>query len=163
MWICYTSIMNICLVPVDIKEKKVLNDLIKEYQKEILKQAKVEDYKYLDSYWQDSDRHPYFIKDDDEIVGFVLVNKYSLVKKEANSISEFYVKKEFRYTGIGKQSAFKTFDLFRGKWEIRELNDNVPAQDFWRKVIGEYTNGNFKEIVLNNKDWQGPVQVFDNN
>jgi predicted acetyltransferase len=154
--------MKILLIPVDTKEKEILSDLIQEYQKEILKQENIEEYKYLDSYWRDTTRHPYFIKVDEAIAGFVLVNKYSLAEKEANSISEFYIRKEFRNKGIGKQVAFKTFDQFRGKWEVRELNENVTAQEFWRKVINEYTNGNFKEAVLNNKDWQGPVQIFDN-
>ena len=155
--------MNIHLVPVNIKNKEIISDLLKEYQKEVLKQKKVEEYKYLDSYWQDPDRYPYFIKVNKVTVGFVLVNSYSLVEKEAKSISEFYVKNEFRNKEIGKLAAYNAFDLFLGKWEIRELNDNVPAQSFWRKVINEYTNGNFKEIVLNNKDWHGPVQVFNNN
>ena len=155
--------MKIHLIPVSIGEKEILSNLIQEYQKEIFKQEKIGEYKYLDSYWQEPNRHPYFIKVDDEIVGFVLVNKYSLVEKEANSISEFYIKKESRNKGIGKQSAFKTFDLFPGKWEIRELDDNVPAQGFWRKVINEYTNGDFKEVILNNREWRGPTQIFDNN
>ena len=155
--------MNTYLKPVDIKEKKTLGDLIEEYQKEILKIEKIEKYKYLDSYWQDPDSHPFFIEVDNTIAGFVLINNYCLIEKDAKSISEFYVKKEFRNKEIGKLSAFRAFDLFRGKWEIRELNSNIPAQDFWLKVIGEYTNGNFKKIILNNKDWHGPVQIFNNN
>jgi len=154
--------MNIHLVQVDIKEKGTLGNLIKEYQKEILGLKKVEEYKYLDSYWQEPERHPYYIKVDDTTVGFVLVNNFSLIEKGARSISEFYIKKEFRNKGIGKLTAFKVFDLFRGKWEIRELSDNAQAQNFWRKVIYEYTHNNYLETLLDNENWRGPVQVFDN-
>jgi len=153
---------KINLVPVDIKDKKILSDLIKEYQKEILKQEKVEEYKYLDSYWQDSSSYPYFIMFNGTVVGFVLVNDFTLVEKGARSISEFYIKKEFRNKGVGKLAAIKTFDLFPGKWEIRELIDNIAAQNFWRKVIGKYTNGNFKEITFDKKDYHRLVQIFDN-
>lgn len=152
--------MEIKLVLVDVKDKKVLSDLISEYQREILKSEKVEEYKYLDSYWQKPNRHPYFIEVDNKVVGFVLVNDYSLVEKEAKNISEFYIKPEFRNKGIGKLSAKKVFDLFPGKWEIRELGDNNPAQQFWRNVINKYTNGNYHEILLNNEKWHGPVQTF---
>jgi len=35
---------------------------------------------------------------------------------------------------------------------------NVPAQKFWRKIISEYTKGNYKEIQK--ADWEGPIQMF---
>lgn len=154
--------MEIHLVPIDIKEKQSLNDLIKEYQKEILNQGVVEEYKYLGSYWQDPDRHPYFIKVDDVIAGFVLVNNFTYIEEGSKSISEFYVKKEFRNKGIGKQAAYKIFDLYPGKWEIRELDDNIDGQKFWQKIINKYTKGNYIEIVLNDKDKYDLVQIFDN-
>ncbi|CRZ33954.1 hypothetical protein DFR55_10881 [Herbinix hemicellulosilytica] len=38
------------------------------------------------------------------------------------------------------------------------MESNKPAQDFWRKVIGEFTNGDYEEIRKEN--WNGPVQRF---
>ena len=58
---------DLCLVFVDITEKKVFNNLLEEYQKEILKLKEVDEYKYFDSYWQESGRYPYFIKVDNVI------------------------------------------------------------------------------------------------
>jgi hypothetical protein len=42
---------------------------------------------------------------------------------------------------------------------VAQDEENIPAQRFWRKIIGEYTNGDFKD------DWsaeqpKGPKQVF---
>lgn len=59
-------------------------------------------------------------------------------------------------------AAFKVFDLFKGNWEIRQIKENILAQSFWRKIINEYTNDNFKETFLNNENWCGPIQVFKN-
>ena len=42
------------------------------------------------------------------------------------------------------------FNKYHGKWEIRILLKNKKAQDFWRKIIKEYTNNNFKEILIRN-------------
>ncbi len=35
--------------------------------------------------------------------------------------------------------------------------ENLPAQTFWRKVINEYTEGNFTEV----QQEKGPVQEFE--
>jgi hypothetical protein len=53
------------------------------------------------------------------------------------------------------------FNLFPGKWEVREIESNVAGQHFWRKIIAEYTSGDFNEVSLNNESWQGPAQVFE--
>jgi len=84
------------------------------------------------------------------------------VEKEAKNISEFYIKKEFRNKRIGREAALKIFEIFEGKWEVREIKENPTAHQFWLKVIGEYTQGNFKEIEMNNEKWQGWTQIFPN-
>lgn len=154
--------MNIELRLVETKDKPILKQLLEDYEKELLNSDSVEEYKYLDSYWEKSDRYPYFIEVDDRVAGFVLINNYNLVEKSAKNIAEFYIKKDFRKLGIGKNAATKAFEMFPGAWEVRELRSNVPAQNFWRKVIGGYTNGKYKEIDLNNEKWNGFVQTFNN-
>lgn len=151
--------MEIKLKSIQKEEKKYLSNLIKEYQSEILDESS--EYKYLDSYWEKPDRHAYFITIGSEVVGFVLINKHTFVAKKSYSISEFYIKKDWRNLGIGKKTAIMIFDLFRGKWEIREIDNNKSAQQFWRKVIGEYTNNKFEEHVFANADWSGPIQIFE--
>jgi len=153
--------MEIKLRLVDIKNKEALRAMINDYQGEILKSEAPEEYKYLDSYWQKPDRYPYFIEADEKIAGFVLVNKYNLIEKDAMNLTEFYIKPKFRKQDIGKISAKKVFDLFPGKWEVRELESNPFSQKFWRNVIAEYTGKNYKEVVLNNEKWHGPIQTFD--
>jgi len=152
--------MEIKITLVGIKDKEILRTLVNDYQKEIVKSENPEEYKYLDSYWQKPNRYPYFIEVDGKIAGFVLVNNYNLIEKDAKNVSEFYIKREFRKKSIGKMSAKKVFDLFPGKWEVRELESNTVAQKFWRNVIEEYTGNNYKEVILDNEKWHGPVQTF---
>jgi len=149
------------LILAHVSEKNILSNLIRDYQEEILKVDNVDDYKYLDSYWEKDNRWPYFIKIDGQVAGFVLINCHNIIEKDAKNIVEFYIKKEFRNKGVGKLAAKKAFDLFPGKWEVRELKDNLQAINFWRKVIGEYTKNNFQEIIMNNEKWNGPVQIFN--
>lgn len=119
-------------------------------------------YKYLDNYWQEENRHPFFIKVDDKLAGFVLVNKHTYLSDDANAIAEFFILKKYRRGGIGSNAAKQIFDMFPGKWEVTQTNQNKDAQKFWNKVVNEYTNGNYKEVVLDNEKWKGPVLTFDN-
>jgi len=144
--------MNIELQQIIIEDKPLLNQLLTDYQKEILKKDIVDEYKHTNSYWEKPGRYPYF----------VLINNYNILETKAKSISEFYIKKEFRKQDIGKTAAIKAFKLFPGKWEVGELRENVPAHSFWRKVIEEYTGNKFEEIDLSNEKWDGFVQTFDN-
>ena len=47
-------------------------------------------------------------------------------------------------------------------WEIAVQAGNMPAQTFWRKVISEYSQGAFQEVLLDNDEWEGPVFSLDN-
>lgn len=58
--------------------------------------------------------------------------------------------------------AKQIFDEMPGKWEVRVIATNVPAQSFWRKIILEYTGGRFDERLLADDDWTGPVFWFEN-
>jgi predicted acetyltransferase len=35
--------------------------------------------------------------------------------------------------------------MFGGRWEVREMPANAPAQCFWRQIIADYTGGAFTE------------------
>ncbi len=119
-------------------------------------------YSYLDHYWKEKDRHPFIVRVDGKLAGFVLVNRHTYLPENEWAIAEFFIMRKYRRQGIGKAAAFCIFDLFRGKWEVQEIEANIPAQRFWRKVIAEYTGGRYREAGLNNDLWKGPVQYFDN-
>jgi predicted acetyltransferase len=120
-------------------------------------------YGHLNSYWEDATRFPFLISVDAHIAGFVLVNSvtYALAEGEAHSVAEFFILRKYRRKGVGRAAAFHVFNLFPGKWEVREIESNVAGQHFWRKIIAEYTSGDFNEVSLNNESWQGPAQVFE--
>ena len=154
--------MKIRLVPIKISDRNVLKEMLYEYQKEMLGGDPGE-YKYLDSYWQKPDRFSYFIEVVGKVAGFALVNNYDLVINEGKNIAEFYVKKEFRKKGVGKEAARQVYNLFPGKWENRQITENPYAHTYWLKIISEFTKDNFKEVDMNNDKWHGWVQTFDMN
>ncbi len=121
-------------------------------------------YRYFDEYWREPDRSPFLIYSDANLAGFVLVNTYTVVLEQGTgmSIAEFFVMRKYRRQGVGRWAAFHAFDRFPGLWEVREHSDNLAGQQFWRSIIGEYTGGEYSEVVLNTPSWVGPVQTFDN-
>jgi len=160
--------MNIQVVKSGIEEKSIIDDLMQLYLPELGDHEKNKsgryEYKYLDNYWKEPNRHPFFIKVDENVAGFVLVDEkdFNAEPDYPLGITEFFVLKEYRKQAVGEKVAQEIFGIFQGRWSIREKEDNKSAQEFWRKVIDRYTNGNYKEVISNNERWRGPVQLFDN-
>ncbi len=90
---------------------------------------------------------PFVLRVDDRLAGFALVRRLEDGASPVFEIAEFFVLRKYRRHGIGREAAHGLFDLLQGSWEVRELLDNRPAQEFWRKVISEYTHGSFAETV----------------
>jgi len=112
-------------------------------------------YPYLEDYWREvNHRFPYVIKQNGKYVGFVLVRFIESKECDYFSIAEFFIMKKYRKEGIGKAVAKQIFNLHKGQWEVYQLESNKPAQIFWNKTIDEYTQGNFKERVENNRKIQ---------
>jgi len=154
--------MNIKLTPVDIKDKNKLGNMLRVYQKEMFKRD-MGKYKYLDSYWKNPRRFPFFVMIDSVIAGLVLINDHTIILDNGNSISEFYISKDFREKGIGKEAARLAFNMFPGKWEIRELKDNKRAHSFWNTIISEFTNKKYTEVYTDNDEWDGWIITFNMN
>lgn len=146
--------MNLKLIEVDEKDKQIIYNLMQlytydlsVYQDETVKFTMQESglyvmSKYIERYWQEENRHPYVLKCDGELVGFVL-ERFN--EEGNNEIAEFFVINKFRRKGVGTFMARKMFELYKGKWEICTLLKNERAQKFWRKTIKDYTNNNFEE------------------
>ena len=101
--------------------------------------------KYVEMYWTSDKRHPYILKCDNELAGFVLA-RYNEDGK--NEIAEFFVLNKYRRSGAGKFMANEMFELYKGPWEVRTLLKNERAQNFWRNVIREFSNNNFEEKLI---------------
>ncbi|RXZ76745.1 acetyltransferase [Paenibacillaceae bacterium] len=129
------------------------------------------DYKYLDHYWtehgqNEEGRHAILVQINDLLAGFAFINNFSLIVPRTpttRSLAEFFIMRKWRRRKFGKVIANEIFEMFPGHWEIRQERENVNAQHFWRKVVGEYTSGGYKEVNVNNEEWDGPIQTFNNN
>jgi predicted acetyltransferase len=64
-------------------------------------------------------------------------------------MAEFFIARQHRRRGIGQSAVRLIFDRFAGTWEIVEYLRNPNAVSFWRKVLAQYTRGNYEERVVN--------------
>lgn len=158
---------KITVLPASRADKPLLRRLMElylydfsEFTEEDVNEHGLYGYEYLDHYWTQSERHAFLIRVDDNLAGFVLVRTLHLDSGEViHTISEFFIMRKYRGQSVGREVAYRIFDRFPGRWRVGQRQENRGAQIFWRKVIGEYTDGRFEEST--HPRWDGPMQTFE--
>lgn len=138
--------MNIELVKVNKNEKEKLEKLLQLYLHDLSIYFPLDfdsekcEYKYdLDKYFNND--FAYFIKSDNNILGFILIDNNG----ESNyEISEMFVLNNYKNKKVGTMSVIKAFALYKGKWTIKAVPKSEKAEKFWVKVVSEYTNNNYE-------------------
>jgi len=162
--------MNIQIVPAKESQKSILQQLMElysydfsEFAHDDVNEHGLYGYSYLDHYWTDETRHPFFIIVDGHYAGFVLVTKHCIYTADstAHNISEFFVMRKYRKAGVGRLAARRVFDMFSGMWEVRVLHINVAAMPFWAKVVAEYADGKHTFHPVAVVGWDGIGFTFD--
>lgn len=161
--------MQIEIIVAAEMQKPVLRQLLElyahdfsEFTKEDVGEHGYFGYTYLDHYWTDDTRSPFFIKVDGNLAGFVLVRQHCeyTTNEYAHDIAEFFVMRKYRGLGVGRRAAMQVFDLFPGEWEVRVYHSNKPAHVFWRKTIDDYTGGRYTYHPDPTEDWNGVGYTF---
>lgn len=113
-------------------------------------------YEQLPLYWKEPDRYPFLITVDGHWAGFVFVRRGSQISGDANiwDVAEFFIVRGYRRLGIGRKAAHEVWKKFPGTWEVRVIDRNQKAKDFWGRVIREFT-GKAIEPVSFDKNGNG--------
>ncbi len=162
----WNRIMDIEVQAIPFEHKVVLRNLMElcqhdysEFSRDDVNEHGSFDYRYLDYYWTEPGRYPFFVRVSGTLAGFVLVRTLEGdLGRVTYSLAEFFILRKYRRQGIGQQVAFRIFEQFPGQWKVGQEAGNLPAQRFWRTVITRYTQGAFQEIQ--EAGWKGPIQIF---
>ncbi|MDT3429121.1 putative acetyltransferase [Paenibacillus forsythiae] len=73
-------------------------------------------------------------------------------------IYDFMIMKKYRRSGIGYAAAIKAIEMYKANWKIAQMETNIPAILFWRKVIKDYTRDNYTEKFR--EDVKKYIQLF---
>lgn len=145
--------MNISLEKTEKNKKEVLFRLLQYslYEESLgdlndMNENALFDYPWFEQYFTEKEREAYFIRecDTDRMLGFVMINTYVQQCSHGHSIAEFMVLPKFRRNRIGKKAAFRCFDRHQGNWEISPAYGSEQAYLFWKHVIDEYTDGDYR-------------------
>ncbi|PGK46145.1 GNAT family N-acetyltransferase [Bacillus anthracis] len=117
-------------------------------------------YEDLHMFWGNDGITPYFIKCDNDIVGFLLLLERPFLNKEHDfSINDIFVLNQYKGKGIGKQVIENLLKEKRGQYFVIKIEKNVPAVSFW-KVLYSELNIEFDEKTQLIDDEECLVQTF---
>lgn len=95
--------------------------------------------------------------------GLAVVNLKSYLSDDPHvrDIAEFFVMKIYRKRHLGQEMAHELFNLFPGKWEIRQLPEAKEARAFWLKVLDRFFEGRFTDQHVEHPRFKGHMQTFE--
>lgn len=122
----------------------------------------IEQYDVQDEWIKYPDRRfPFIIMVDNMPAGFTLVSTKPMAPKGVDNFAfEMFLLRPYRGKNIAEEAITKIFDKFTGKWELytNPTDNNIRGQKFWRKVVKNYTNGNYEECF--GKTFDGDKLIF---
>ena len=110
----------------------------------------------INDYINHDDYSSYIIMCDQNIAGIAVIK--FIDNKEVNYFRHFFIMRKYRRNRVGQNAVEEIFNMHEGKWLVSQFDYNLPAITFWRRVVSEYTKGNYKEY--RRKDDKGPQQEF---
>jgi predicted acetyltransferase len=99
-------------------------------------------YAPLPLYWSDRSRHPFLVKMDGRLAGFVLVQR----NETSWDMVEFFVLRGCRRRGAGTAIAHEVWKRFPGMWEVRVMQANRSALPFWERAVSAFTGQRIQPI-----------------
>jgi predicted acetyltransferase len=109
--------------------------------------------------WADPDHTALLLRVGGKPAGFAIVSRHSPLAPDRPTwyMAEFFVMRRFRRRGIGALVARAVFGRFPGPWHVLQMKQNVAAQAFWRRTIGELLGHPAEEFTTSHGN---PVQTF---
>jgi predicted acetyltransferase len=145
--------MNVEVRPASLADKSTITRLLQlylydftEFTGEDIEPTGEYLYRYFDNYWlpaEADERFPFIITANGQLAGFAFVRSPAA----SHDMAEFFVLRKYRRSGVGRGAALNLFARFPGPWKVTQLPANLPAQAFWRRVIGEFTHGDFSDVT----------------
>lgn len=128
------------LRPVPLAEKGDLYALFDVYRRDLHALTNpgedLEPYPWFDAYWEEADRHPYWICAGDELAGFVMVNAWPESGLPIDHrVAEFCIRADHRRHGLGQQTLAALMGLHPGQWELKVHRANPAGFAFWPRAV----------------------------
>jgi len=152
-----TQSTRIELVPASPEQEPILANLLEFYIHDFSEFYPMDPgpdgrfgYPNLSAYWSHPDRYPFLIEAGGKLAGLVLVKKDRGVASVGPvwDIAEFFILRAWRRKGIGTGAAHQAWERFPGEWELRAMQSNRNAVEFWQRAIAGFTGAAIKPALL---------------
>ena len=111
-------------------------------------------YGGLSLYWSEPDRHALLVRVDGKLAGFVLVKRGPGATSAwaVWDMAEFFIIRRWRRRGVGTNIAHEVWRRFPGQWEVRVMQANPPARQFWTRTISGFIGKAVKPVRVEKGD-----------
>jgi predicted acetyltransferase len=146
------------VIPATAEQMPIMANLIQLYAHDFSEFHHLElgtdgrfNYEPLPLYWSEPNRHPFLVRVEGNLAGLVLVKSNGAVW----DMAEFFVVRGYRRRGIGSAIAHDIWRRFPGLWEVRVMQSNHAALQFWERTISEFTGAPIHPVNLekNGESW----------
>lgn len=119
-------------------------------------------YPRLHLYWKEPHRHPFLIRADGKLAGFVLLQKRSQISGDAGvwDMAEFFILRGYRRRGLGMRAAHAVWRMLPGRWEVRAMEQNPGAKQFWQRSVNAFTGETIEAVIVDKDDRRWHVFSF---
>lgn len=148
------------LIPATIKDYPVIQNMARFYVYDLSRYCGLDSvdwaipadglYEAFDfkSFFTRKDAFAYLVKCNEEIAGFVLIDKDTINSFYDWRIAEFFILARFQTQGIGQQVANQLWSIHPGTWEVAVIPENKKAFYFWEKIIANFTNDTYEKKII---------------
>jgi predicted acetyltransferase len=106
-------------------------------------------YRYLDHYFIETERHAFLLRDGGALAGFVMSRVLPTGERE---VAEFFVVRSHRRNGVGTRAAEALFDMYPGRWAVTYDDLNADGSAFWPVVAQRVAAGGVQREQLGAPD-----------
>jgi len=158
------------VIPASPNQESILANLLELYAHDFSEFHDVElgadgrfGYKHLPLYWCEPNRYPFLVRMDGKLAGFVLVKRGSEISSDETvwDMAEFFILRGYRRSGMGTQTAHEVWRRFSGLWEVRVIESNNSAHQFWAHAIAAYVGETIHSVPVEKRGQKWEVFSFE--
>lgn len=120
-------------------------------------------YPRLPLYWSEPDHLPFLVRVEGRPAGFVMLVRGSRLTGDGEvwDVEEFFVARRHRRRGLGVAVAHEVWRRFPGRWEVRVMEVNRAAIEFWAAAIAAFLGRSVEPETLEADERWWQVFAFD--
>ena len=149
--------MSVELIPATRADEAVLANLLELYAHDFSEFSDIEigddgrfGYPRLRLYWEEEGRRAFLIKSEGRLAGFAFVVEGPGLSGDARvwDVAEFFVLRGHRGRGVGREAAHALWNMMRGRWEVRVMETNRVAAEFWARAVASFKGAEVRPALV---------------